>query len=203
MFNKLKYGVAAIALGGAIGMAVDAGAQVFSDTMDVTITVDNTFTVTATTNIVLGTVGTATEGNAGGADPTIGVNTLGARTGPANGDANNFFIDFGGAIQAGQFDITGAAPSTNIDLTVPNGNVNDLTHAGGDTFTVVLIELNDGNNPVASANPNAGNNVTLTTTTDINGDATIAAGIRIQADSSEVLYADGAYDGDFVLQAQY
>lgn len=201
MFNNFKYGVAAIALGGAIGMAVDAGAQVFTAEIDATVTVDNSFTVTGTTDVAIGTVGVATNANAADPDPTIGVTTAGVRVPPGGGDVNNFFIDFGGAIAAGQFDITGAAPNTDIDLTVDNANVVNLTN-GTDTFTIVNISLNDGT-VNSNANPNAGNDVTLTINTDGNGDSTILVGTNIQADSTEALYSDGVYTGTIQLDAQY
>jgi hypothetical protein len=202
MFNKLKYGVAAIAIGATLGMAVTAGAQVFSDDIIVSMDVDNTFTVTGTTPVDLGRVSVATSGVGGDPDATIGVSTASARTGPGGGDANNFFIDFGDPVVAGQFDITDAIPATAIDLTIDDVNVDD-PFQGAQLFTIIDIEIDDGANS-ANANPNAAADVTLTTTTDANGEAVILVGVTVQADSTEALYADGAYTNGLIqLDAQY
>lgn len=204
--KKLQYGAAAIALGGALGLTASAGAQVIeTDTLTVTVLLESSFDLTNVDDIHLGMVSVATSGTGGDPDPTVGVDTAGARVNPAGGDANNFFFVVNdNLLQEGTYTIANAAPSESITLTIPSANVVDPTDSTS-TLTIVdasILETTVGGANGAANGDVSSSDVTLGITTTNTGTAAFSVGATIRADSGAT-YADGTYAGSMVVNANY
>ena len=187
-FKHFKY-VALGACAASALLATDANAQsqqVVGATVN--LTVQNAFTLVETTPMNYGTLAAFCDAGANSTTATLstaGVLALGAPAATAQ------FIDISAVGRTqGVFDVTGAAPTTSLTVTLANPANATCAACGGGNPPMTLGGLTDD---------------TLgTVTTDANGALTINVGATLTTQSTCLAqYADGAYVGTYDITVSY
>lgn len=188
MLKLQTKALAVIATAGLVCAAGQANAQSEVLTTNVTATVQNNFTLAETNAINFGTVVAIADTANGGNTATLTIANNSATPTPANTLPAQFIIVDSTAASNGVFNISGAAPSTTLNVSV--GSLVDLT-CGACAGTPPVLTL-------TSVTPAA-----ATAVTDIAGAATINIGAVITTIAGGNQYTDGAYVGSFDLTVAY
>lgn len=169
-----------------------AEAETITSTADVT--VQNAIGFTETSALTFGTIVAIGDGTVGGNAATIamGVGAANASTVTnVGGGADDLIIELTVGDRA-EYDITGAAPNTGLNLTIPSAPV------------VLDCDACSGAQPDFSVATWIANDTAGVVTTDGSGDFTLYVGATLSTDpSSTAPYEDGLYDGDYDVSVNY
>lgn len=188
MLKLQTKALAAIAAAGLVCAAGQASAQSETVSSNVTAVVQNNFTLVETNAINFGTV-VAVADTAGANTATLGITAAGVGPTPTNSAPAQFIIVDSTAAQNGVFDVTGAAPSTVLNVSTGTLVNLDCAACGGGNPDLILTSVTPAN---------------ATETTSAGGAATINVGALITTVAGGgTQYADGTYVGSFVLTVAY
>lgn len=188
MLKLQTKALAALATAGLVCAAGQASAQSETVSSNVTAVVQNNFTLVETNAINFGTVVAVADTANGGNTATLTIAANSATPTPGNNAPAQFIIVDSTAAQNGVFDVTGAAPSTVLNIST--GTLADLT-CGACSGTPPDLTLTS----VTPAN--------ATETTSGAGAVTINVGAVITTVAGGNQYTDGTYVGSFVLTVAY
>lgn len=184
------------ALGACAASALLSGAAMAQETITnatVDVTLQNSFTLTQTTPMEFGTIvmfcDTAANNTTTATLSTAGLFTPGATSGGAR--VINVDATAPNPRSPGVFDVTGAAPSTTLTVTL--GGLTNLVcgACGGGNPAITLTSLS-----------NSSNNGTINTNNT--GDATLNVGaVLTTAPTCGTQYLDGLYQGTYDLTVSY
>ena len=173
---------AAIAFGGYQAQAAE------TVTSSATTTVQNTFTFSEVAALSFGTV-TAVGDVVANTAATYNVDDAGATTITDGSVAAKFIIV--AAATVGSYTIAGAAPTSNITLTLPASTALTCVPCGGGNGTFAVTNLDPS--------------TTTTVTTDGAGAAAFTLGGRLDTvpHATDIAYAEGSYTGTAAIVANY
>jgi hypothetical protein len=188
MLKMQSTALATLAIAGLVCAAGQANAQSEALTGEpVTLTVQNNFTLTRTTAMAFGTFAVVAD-TAGSNTATLTMDPTTGTLTPANTLPSQFVEVDSSSAARGVYDVTGAAPSTTMNVTI--SNLVDLT-CGACSGTPPAIDLTSVTADDA------------TPTTDNAGAATITLGAVLTTVAGGNQYTDGAYAGTFDITVAY
>lgn len=189
-----KTKILALALTTCSVLALGSAAEAETITSTADVTVQNAIGFSETNTLSFGTIVAIGDGTVGGNPATIamGIGAANASTvSPVGAAADDLIIELIVGDRA-EYAITGAAPNTGLNLTIPAGSI------------TLDCGACSGAQPDFSLGTFIANDVAGVVTTDGVGDFTLFVGGTLSTDATAVApYEDGLYDGDYDVTVAY